>query len=1563
MTKTIVSTMLFLVSLPAVAQGDLALVNEEILVPVIAVEQSDEGVIAQVAYGSAQGLIEQGRGQVYHPDPEIGLQVDGAAELLSLEADSGLVIYEGELSLEPGDLVELPARVPQVVTQQLSWRLVSLAIDIQDEDALSLVTLDGMLAQPTADHDAAVFARGREIIREHAYFASYVEGGEDRMTEGRFRGKSLRKAMGKASEDDIRDYLFFVASFPGNYLGQPWRLTETWATWAWAGGFTSWREIAHRALEMKPGKRRAYVMGLAPVLEEDGVVVSWYERAAELAWQARYEESAAIIELMAIGSEATGSNTDWDYTFSAQALLLEQLGDYEGVIQAYEQSIEYAVDDPDSRAISLRAIASALRSMDRYDEAIPYYERSIAVVAAEIPDAPPHANAEAWRGIGLCHELSYRYPEALEAYTQSLEGFSARSDLKGLEWETMVLLDLADVHQALAHYAQAVQLRRQALDTAKELGWTSTVGRALDEMGASLWELGDYAEALAAKLEAAALYAEYGEERKRAIALTNAGSLLTTLDRQDEALEHYELARSIHEAREEWYDVADVLRRGAELERGRHNLAEAQLLLDGAAQALALQDDADMRGQVALEQAEVHQEAGRYEQADLAYEQSLAAFREVDDRQAIAKVLTWWAVSAHMRRDTELARERFSQALAMQEQIGDVAGQADTLRSLASYESGFAGAYEEAETLLLRSLELARQMPSKPREAQAANQLGSLMVSMGRFEEAQGYYQAALAVHAETGDESEQAAVRNALGHLAALRGDHAGGLALFEEAIAQSRAAGAELQVANGLDSLAWQLHVMGDYARAKDAAMEALAIYEAEGEEWGLGNTYNTLGSIESSMGDYRSSRQWHERSLEIRRSWADPFGEAGSLNNLGTIDIELGDFEAAAAHFEQALEIGRRIRYLSVLTVSEGNLARCLLELGRPDHALASTEQALVLARETGMPSIQPDLLALQGMALQALGRTDEADARMAEAIALAEELELVFVEAKVMGRRGILAWEQGQLAKAQTWLQRSVDTSQGYRNPNVRWEPLFYLARTQRDQGEHEAAVESFRAAVSTLEDMKEGLGGDVEDARSFQTQHDEVYRELVDLLNKLGRTQEAWEVLGLMKVQELRSGAELDQGLQEQDQGAYREVQAMWSRERELERQLRGELAKPASARSAELLARLQQELDELQLRFQDYTRQLEREHPDLHAKLQISPPSFFKLQAHLEPGEAFLEPVVLPDRVATFVVRGGSGPLLVRETPVAEAELDRLVVAMRAALEDPSVAWGTSRGARSLSTQAAAPQADPLEASQALYQLLIAPVLGDLEGVDTLVVSPSGRLRYLPFAALHDGEGYLVERFELAMLTQAGALSDHRPLERRSAVLALGNPDGSLPGAAAEVEALGELWRRKDIATFLGEQATKGALRSELEGRHILHLATHGYLLDDNPEGSFLLLAGEGSQARLTWREIPLLPLADVDLVVLSACQTALGDRSEGREISGLAYQFEMRGAASVIASLWEVDDVSTTALMSGMYGRLQEQGGRRAALLRQAQLELLANEDYAHPFHWAPFVLIGDWR
>jgi len=139
----------------------------------------------------------------------------------------------------------------------------------------------------------------------------------------------------------------------------------------------------------------------------------------------------------------------------------------------------------------------------------------------------------------------------------------------------------------------------------------------------------------------------------------------------------------------------------------------------------------------------------------------------------------------------------------------------------------------------------------------------------------------------------------------------------------------------------------------------------------------------------------------------------------------------------------------------------------------------------------------------------------------------------------------------------------------------------------------------------------------------------------------------------------------------------------------------------------------------------------------------------------------------------------------------------------------------------------------------------------------------------------------------------------------------------------------------------------------------MLHLATHGVLNRRDPAESFLVLAaGE----RLRVGDLPSLSLGGVNLVSLSACQTALGERTPGAQLRSLAEGFSLAGGRTVLATLWQIDDASTPELMRVFYGGLAR-AQPKAEALRQAQLALLGDPATAHPYHWAAFVLFGDFR
>lgn len=268
--------------------------------------------------------------------------------------------------------------------------------------------------------------------------------------------------------------------------------------------------------------------------------------------------------------------------------------------------------------------------------------------------------------------------------------------------------------------------------------------------------------------------------------------------------------------------------------------------------------------------------------------------------------------------------------------------------------------------------------------------------------------------------------------------------------------------------------------------------------------------------------------------------------------------------------------------------------------------------------------------------------------------------------------------------------------------------------------------------------------------------------------------------------------------------------------------------------------------------------------------------------------------------------------------------------------------------------------ANAMDTGRSLYDRLIRPLLADLNG-SKLIIAPHGVLHYVPFAALSDGEGYLVDRFSLRLIPSASTLVYLRTDQPKKLgkLLALGNPDlGSraldLPNAQVEAVTIAAMF--PDSRALVRAEASKSAVKELGNGFLMLHFATHGRFDADAPLSSGLYLAkGSAPDGVLTVSDLYSLRW-DVDLVTLSACETGLGKVANGDDVIGLTRGFLYAGARSIVASLWKVDDAATARLMESFYRNLGQNDKREA--LRLAQIE--TRRQYPEPWFWAAFNILG---
>jgi tetratricopeptide (TPR) repeat protein len=525
--------------------------------------------------------------------------------------------------------------------------------------------------------------------------------------------------------------------------------------------------------------------------------------------------------------------------------------------------------------------------------------------------------------------------------------------------------------------------------------------------------------------------------------------------------------------------------------------------------------------------------------------------------------------------------------------------------------------------------------------------------------------------------------------------------------------------------------------------------------------------------------------------------------------------------------------------------------------------------------------------------------------------------------------------GRVADAKAGFDQLLTVPQIRENGEINWLILYDRGRIAQDEGKLEEAIGFYRRAIEIVEQQRSTIQTEANKI-GFVGDKQELYGRIIAVLIKNGNAAGAFEFSERSKSRAL---VDLLAGRRLAATGTGAGAQAALLRELEDgERELMAQAPVGANIGRSELRGRVA-----------GIAERLRTAAPELASLVSVAPWPAADVQGALRADETMIEYHDNGDTLAAFVVDRKS----VRVVLLDAAGLQGEIKGLRVAIDEVRTLPDHAAIQRQLKT-------DYQPRAQALYRRLLAPLLAQIKTPNLLLVA-HGDLHYLPFAALHDGSGYVVERFGLRSLPSAGVLRFLRLPAAGAAesLLVFGNPDlgdrrFDLPSAEKEARRIAATVPNARL--LLGRQASLAAFRRDAPQYRLIHFASHGEFDLRRPLHSGLLLSGPSlEQGRLTAEALYEQRL-DADLVTMSACETGLGSVQGGDDVVGLTRGFLFAGAGSVIASLWEVDDDATAALMIRLYGQLGALGKREA--LHRAQLETM--REYPHPFFWAGFYLIG---
>ncbi|MDR9900992.1 CHAT domain-containing protein, partial [Aetokthonos hydrillicola Thurmond2011] len=783
----------------------------------------------------------------------------------------------------------------------------------------------------------------------------------------------------------------------------------------------------------------------------------------------------------------------------------------------------------------------------------------------------------------------------------------------------------------------------------------------------------------------------------------------------------------------------------------------------------------------------------------------------------------------------------------------------------------------------------------------------------------------------------------------------YAEGLRFIEQSLPVWEALGDRFQHAIAIHNYASAVWSLGDAVKALELYERALAIRKEIGDRAGEAYSLRGMSSCYWSMGEPADALDRARQALAIRVELKDPRGEADARNSLGLLYAVLGDAQRARAEFQQAYALAVKAGDEPTALNARGNLGWTAIGLGKFAEALPDLNAALAAFEKAGNRYAQAYVLHNLGNAYAGLKQPARAIECFERSLAIKKELGDRWGEAYTTHAMG----ETLGGAPGRALLEQALASRRALRDRTGLILTLGSLARLDRDAGDLAAAEREIREAIEAIETSRARLASQDFRASLLASKRD-FYEFRTELLAKQGKVEAALESaeqsrgrLLLDRLGDALNGVRehADPKLVAQERAARRRVNTIADR---LER-----LAAGPSKKAQE--TQLQAELDRAIAAARDAAeavrsrRIAELEDPPLVSAKQM--------QGLLRAGETLL--FYAPGREQTLLWIVTPQAVRMQTLPVKQAAIQAAVeqLLQRIAGKDP--AWR--------------------EPASALERLLGVSAVSGAK----LIFAGDGVIESVPFAALPT----CLQR-EVAYLPSVSALALRRaepPRRGVERILAIADPvlgprDPRMPAGAAasaielprlrfsrlEAEMLAKI--RPDATILsLDFNASRDALLSNparLREQTIVHLASHALVDPARPELSRLVLSAYNAQAKriddpaVRLHEIYQLDLRSARLVTLSACRTAQGSTLPGEGLVSLTRGFQYAGAASVLATLWDVDDRSTASWMEEFYTALLTRKQSVGAAMRSASAALRGKRaEWAHPYYWAGFVLQGEWR
>jgi CHAT domain-containing protein/tetratricopeptide (TPR) repeat protein len=975
------------------------------------------------------------------------------------------------------------------------------------------------------------------------------------------------------------------------------------------------------------------------------------------------------------------------------------------------------------------------------------------------------------------------------------------------------------------------------------------------------------------------------------------------------------------------------------------------------------------------------------------FERVLQLSRAEDQKATLGDALSNLGAIYRALGENNKALEYYNQALLISRALGKPLAEGYMLNEIGLVYRTL-GENQKALEYYNQSLLILRAVGSRPNEAAVLVNMATIYIAIGENRKALECYNQLLQIMRSLGDRSQEATMLNNIGSVYSDLGQPQKALEYYSQALSIDKALQDRAREGTTLNNMGLLYSDLGENSKALEYYSQSLTIAQAVKKRLWEAKTLMGIGSVYSNLGQKPKALEYYNQALLIVRAVGDKAVEGRTLNGIGAVYGELGDDLKALEYFNQALPILRVVEDRAGQASALYSIGSVYADLGEKSKALEYYNQALSLKRAMGNRAGEASALTSIGVVYQSLREKSKALEYYNQALPLQQAVGDRKGEALTLFYIGnVYANFLGDEPKALKYYNQALSLRRAMGDRAGEATSLFGVAHVYGTKGKLPEALQNINASIEIIESLRSELKTDALKTSYFALVQDR-YQLKTDILMQLHQQQptKGYDVAALETVDNSRArvlrelliqananiNKDVSPDLRQQEQNLNKNLDA---KEKQLV-QLAGQ------GDNSNQLSTLRAEIAALYAQRDDLKNTIRASNP-AYANLQYPKPTTLKeIQKQLEPDTLMLQYSLGKHYSYLWVIGNNT--------------LNTYILPKRSDIEKTATSFRSEvTGAR----LAAPPSASTLT------QQILAPAANDL-GTKRLVIIPDGILHTIPFAALNTPNSTtytpLITQHEVTNLPSASTISilrstvSNKPRGAKTIAI-LADPifrkdderlTGKSPQTDGNLDLSEQLARKrtgrdlnlkrlpftateaKGILALVPQESERTAAYGfdasydwvtspKISQYRYIHLATHGLFDNDKPALSSIILSsfdaqGHDRKAYLRFPELFNLNLP-AELVVLSACETGLGNDVPGEGLVGMTRGLMYAGALRISVSLWSVDDQATSDLMQQFYTNLWNSKQSHAESLRAAQLAQW--KQGKAPYFWAAFTLQGEWR